>query len=75
LYRQKVPLVEIWEGSGRGLMIELPDGSHTRIPSSWADNGEDPMPEVSEGQVLSLGAARELVAVLEKLVERMRAQQ
>ena len=56
-------------------MIELPDGSHTRIPSSWEEIGEVAMREVSEGQVLSLGAVRELVAVLEKLVERMRAQQ
>jgi hypothetical protein len=75
LYLRQVPLVEIWEGSGRGLMIELPDGSHTRIPSSWADNGEGAIPEVSPGQVLSLGAVRDLVGVLEKLVERIRGQQ
>lgn len=73
LYLQRVPLVELWEGSGRRrFVIELPDGSHTRIPASWADDGDGEPPELDQSgvAVLSLGAVRDLVAVLGQLVER-----
>jgi hypothetical protein len=73
LYLQSVPLVELWEGSGhRRFVIELPDGSHTRIPASWADNGDGPPPDVDQSgaPVLSLAAVRDLVVVLGQLVER-----
>jgi hypothetical protein len=69
-YRRKFPLAQFWkDGTDRNCVIELPDGSHTRIPSAWADDGEGPVPPMSEPSStrLSVSAVRELVTLLARL--------
>jgi hypothetical protein len=70
-YRRKVPLADYWQDSGdRSFVIELPDGSHTRIPSAWADDGEEPLPLITEPSRttrLSVSTIRHLVALLARL--------
>jgi hypothetical protein len=72
LYLTKIPLVELWDGRGERLVVELPDGSHTRIPASWADDGSGPVPAYcgSSGTLLSVEAVEELVALLRRLSEQ-----
>jgi uncharacterized protein DUF5372 len=73
LYQQRVPLVELWEGSGRRrFVIELPDGSHTRIPAAWADNGDGAVPDHAPAStaMLSRTAVSDLVTLLDLLRRR-----
>jgi hypothetical protein len=70
LYLEVVPLVEFWRDCGdRTLVVELPDGSHTRIPAAWADDGEESAlpPAPKSPTRLSVTAVRELVALLARL--------
>jgi len=48
-------------------MVELRDGSHMRVPSSWTDDGDVPAPELTAGARLSLSGVRELVARLVRM--------
>ena len=76
LYQQRVPLVELWEGSSRRrFVIELPDGSHTRIPAAWADNGDGAVVDraLKSTAMPSVGAVRDLVTLLGSLLERTTA--
>jgi len=70
-YRRKVPLADYWKDAGdRSFVIELPDGSHTRIPSAWADDGEGSLPLITERSRttrLSVSAVRDLVTLLARL--------
>jgi hypothetical protein len=72
LYLKNVPLVGFWEGKGeRFLVIELPDGSHARVPSWWTDDGDGAPPVVPATTAkLSVAAARELIALLTQLGNR-----
>jgi hypothetical protein len=69
LYLEMVPLVELWRDNGdRALVIELPDGSHTRIPAAWADDGDMPMPSIQASlNRLSVPAVGELITLLTRL--------
>lgn len=71
LYRRRVPLAEYWkDGGDRSFVVELPDGSHARIPSAWADDGEGPLPLITEPSRtarLSVSAVRDLVTLLARL--------
>jgi hypothetical protein len=64
-----VGVVDFWEALGeRYLVIELPDGSHTRIPIAWADDGEGQPPVLrhvtSRFSVVSARALLEQVAAV-----------
>ena len=75
LYSKRVPLVELWKGSGdRHFVIELPDGSRTRIPKSWADDSEAPLAGSEDGRAttLSVQAIRELLELLTRLETQAR---
>jgi hypothetical protein len=75
LYLTRVPLVEFWRGQGeRAHVVELPDGSHTRIPVSWTDDDDKPPGiAVSEAATtLSVTSARELMELLGRLRNRGR---
>ena len=75
LYLTAVPLVEFWECYGeRSLVIELPDGSHTRIPVSWGDDGDGPpVATATTTTVLSVTAVRELLGLVVRLREHVQA--
>ena len=64
LFLVRVPLVEFWAGAtGRWVVIELPDGSHARIPSNWVDDGAHADPGGGgAGIVLTTEGAREFAS-------------
>jgi hypothetical protein len=69
----KVPLVEFWRDKGeRCAFIELPDGSHTRLPVSWIDDGYGPLTTTSAtaATALSLTSVRELIARITRIKDR-----
>lgn len=72
LYLKTLPLVKYWDGNGeRYVVIELPDGSHARIPDWWVDGGEGPPPALRPTtRKLSVTAARDLVVHLTRLRNR-----
>ena len=74
LYLKILPVVEIWDGWGdRHFVVELPDGSHARIPCAWADESlRVPGPLALTETKLSVASARELLAVLGGLRDRTR---
>jgi len=69
LYLKTLPLAEFWQDCGdRSYVVELPDGSHTRIPADWTDDGEVALVELTPASNrLSLASARELVTLLARL--------
>jgi hypothetical protein len=71
LYLKTFPLAEFWRECGdRTYVIELPDGSHTRIPAAWADDGEGPLPSAATAVTqLSSASVRELVTLLRRLAD------
>jgi len=73
LYTVSVPLVEFWrDKSERGVVVELPDGSHTRLPTSWIDDGDEPLAATAATAetALSLASVRELIALITQLRDR-----
>jgi len=77
LYAKTVRLVDLWRGcDGPWAVIELPDGSHTRVAASWIDDRQAPLPPRVESGTqlhLSVSAVRELVEVLTQLHQRVRS--
>ena len=77
LYARSVRLVDLWrDWRGPWAVIELPDGSHTRVAACWVDDGKTPLPpqaEVGTQRQLSVAAVRELVEVLAQLQQRVRS--
>ena len=75
LYAKTVRLVDLWRGcDGAWAVIELPDGSHTRVAASWVDKDEGLLPPRVESGAqlhLSVSAVRELVEVLAQLHQRV----
>jgi hypothetical protein len=69
LYGQSVTLVKIWQHKKRRYyVIELPDNSHTRIPLSWADDGNTPLPQVPPNlPFLTIDSIRQLSCLLANL--------
>lgn len=69
LYLRTLPLAEFWQDCGdRSYVVELPDGSTTRIPAAWTDDGAGPIADLTPGSNrLSVAVARELVTLLARL--------
>jgi hypothetical protein len=69
LYLRTLFLADFWQDCGdRSYVVELPDGSHTRIPAAWTDDGVGPIVDLTPGSSrLSVAAARELVTLLARL--------
>jgi hypothetical protein len=69
LYLRTLPLAEFWQECGdRSYVVELPDGSTTRVPAAWTDDGTGPIVDLTPtSDRLSVAAARELATRLARL--------
>ena len=69
LYLKTLPLAEFWQDCGdRSYVVELPDGSHARLPGDWVDDGETTVVALTPATArLSLASVRELVTLLARL--------